>query len=78
MTHVTSRMTAKNGISSGSLRLVIEYRLPIPYLNLMSLSHVYVYISYELFFIRNVVRLLSCVNMCVCHVYFTIELLKLT
>ena len=41
----------------------------------MSLFYVYVYVLYELFFIHNVVRMLSCVNTCACHVYFTINLL---
>jgi len=41
----------------------------------MCLFYVYVCLLYELFFIRNVVRLLSCVNMCTCHVCFTINLL---
>jgi len=40
-------------------------------LSFMSLFHVYVYVLYELFFIDNVVRLLSCVKICVCHVHFT-------
>ena len=30
MTHITCRLTAKNGISSGTLRSVIEYGLPLP------------------------------------------------
>jgi len=30
MTHVTCRLTAEIGISSGTLRSVIEYRLPLP------------------------------------------------
>ena len=30
MTHVTFRLTAKNVISSGTLRLVSEYGLPLP------------------------------------------------
>jgi len=30
MTHVTCRLTAKNGISSGTLRSVIECGLPLP------------------------------------------------
>jgi len=37
----------------------------------MSLFHVYMYVLCELFFIDNVVRLLSCVKICVCHVHFT-------
>jgi len=38
--------------------------------------YVYVYVLCELFFpIDNVVRLLSYVNMCACHVYFTTSLL---
>jgi len=37
----------------------------------MSLFHVYVYVLCELFFIDNVVHLLSCVKICVCHVHFT-------
>ena len=41
----------------------------------MSLFYVYVYVLYELFFIDNVVHLLSYVNMRACHVYFTINLL---
>jgi len=36
--------------------------------------YVYVYVLYELFFIDNVVRMLFYVNMCTCHVYFTITL----
>ena len=37
---------------------------------IMSLFYVYVYVLYELFFfIANVVRLLSYVNMCACHVF---------
>ena len=31
MTHVTCRLTAKNRVSSGTLRSVIEYRLPLPF-----------------------------------------------
>jgi len=31
MTHVTYRLTAKNRISSGTLRSVTEYELPLPY-----------------------------------------------
>ena len=31
MTHVTCRLTAKTGISSGTLRSVIEYGLPLPF-----------------------------------------------
>jgi len=30
---------------------------------------------HELFFIDNVMRRLSCINTCACHVYFTINLL---
>jgi len=41
----------------------------------MYLFYVYVYVLYELFFIDNVVRMLFYVNMCACHVYFTITLL---
>ena len=42
----------------------------------MSLFYAYVYVLYELFFfIDNVVRLLSYVNVCAYHVYFTINLL---
>ena len=38
--------------------------------------YVYVYVLCELFFsIDNAVRLLSYVNMCACHVYFTKSLL---
>jgi len=45
-------------------------------LNFMYLFYVYVHVLYELFFfIDNVVRLLFYVNMCACHVYFTINLL---
>ena len=36
--------------------------------------YVHVYALYELFFIGNVVSLPSYVNMCACHVYFTITL----
>ena len=32
MTHVTCRLTARTGISSGTLRSVIEYGLPLPFL----------------------------------------------
>jgi len=32
MTHVTCRLTAKTGISSGTLCSVIEYGLPLPFL----------------------------------------------
>jgi len=41
MTHVTCRLTAKNretGISSGTLRSVLEYGLPLPILPLHTLS----------------------------------------
>ena len=31
MTHVTCRLTARTGISSGTLRLPIEYGLPLPF-----------------------------------------------
>jgi len=41
----------------------------------MSLFYAHVYVLYELFFIDNDARLLSCVNTCSCHVYFTINLL---
>ena len=41
----------------------------------MYLFYVYVYVLYELFFIDNVVRMLFYVNICACHVYFTITLL---
>jgi len=34
MTHVTCRLTAKNGISSGTLRSVIEYGLPLLFFTL--------------------------------------------
>jgi len=30
MTHVTCRLTARTGISSGTLRSAIEYGLPLP------------------------------------------------
>ena len=39
----------------------------------MSLFYAYVYVLYELFLIDNVVRLLSCANICACHVYFAIH-----
>jgi len=32
MTHVTCRLTAKTGISSGTVRSAVEYRLPLPFL----------------------------------------------
>ena len=32
MTHVTCRLTAKHRVSSGTLRLAIEYGLPLPFL----------------------------------------------
>jgi len=39
MTHVTSRLTTKTGISSGTLRSVIEYGLPVPFLHEHKLSY---------------------------------------
>jgi len=46
-------------------------------LNFMSVlrARVRSYVLCELIFIRNVVCLLSCVNMCAFHVYFTANLL---
>ena len=42
MTHVTCRLTAKNrGISSGTLRSVIEYGLPLPFLHSTLCMYVY-------------------------------------
>ena len=41
-----------------------------------AVKRVCVCLLYELFFIRNVECLLSCVNMCTCHVCFTINLLS--
>jgi len=44
----------------------------------MYLFYMYVHVLYELFFfIDNVVRLLSYVNICARHVYLTINLLSL-
>ena len=42
----------------------------------MTFFYVYIYVLYELFSsIMLCMHLLSCVNMCACHVYFTIKLL---
>jgi len=41
----------------------------------MSLFYVYVYVLYELFSSIMLRTLLSRVNVCACHVYFTINLL---
>ena len=41
--------------------------------NFMSSCYLYVYVLYQLFFNDNVVHLLSSVNICPRHVYFTIN-----
>ena len=44
-------------------------------LNFMCLFYVYMYVLYELFFSSIMLCPAFCVNMCACHVYFTINLL---
>jgi len=47
------------------------------YVYILCLFYVYVCVLCELFFIYSVVLLLSCVNVCAFHMYFTVNLLLL-
>jgi len=53
MTHVTFTMTAKNRVSSGTLHLVIEYGLPLPFTIAMALC-LFMYACHKSVFCRNV------------------------